>query len=116
MNWSPGLPHFPFDYSSLCGTLSLASSKVSDLCSRLFQSYKRKNLFVPCINSTIPEHNACHFGDKEKLVCGKEEEKDGPKIFKRTFNHPITFKPPNEATESNLIKPMRQEVVEGISQ
>lgn len=88
MNWSPGLPHFPFDYSSLCGTLRLISLKLADLCSRLFQSSERKNLSIPCINSTIPKHNACHFGDKEKLASGKEEEKDGPKSFKRTFNHP----------------------------
>lgn len=113
MNRSPGLPHFSFDYSSLCETLSLAASKLSDLRSRLFQSYERKNLSVPCINSTIPKHNICHFGDKGKLACRKEEEKDGPKTFKRTFNHLLTFMPPNEATESHLIKPMRQEVVRG---
>lgn len=50
--------------------------------------------------------------ETKKPANGKEEEKSGPKSFKRPVSHPLTFKPPNEATEGNLIKPMRRDGVE----
>lgn len=105
VTWSPGLPHITFDYSSLCWILSL--------CSRLSQSYQRKNLSSPCINSTLLKNNVHSFGDKEKPASGKEEKKNGFNSFKRMLSHPLTFELPNEATESNLIKPMRLESVKG---
>lgn len=79
----------------------------------LSQSYERKNLSSPCINSTLLKNNVHSFGDKQKPTSGKEEKKNGFKSFKRMLSHPLTFKPPNEATESNLIKPMRLESVKG---
>lgn len=49
----------------------------------------------------------------KKPANGKKEDQNGPQTVKRMFSYPLTSKPLNEATERNLIKPMRQEGVEG---